>query len=134
MTFNTKTPISCKTALLTSKQFIDLLPTIELLTDGLIFIGSISNVILTSQWLLGLLEQICYPQPVASDNRLCKTFSQRLISMTFCSFYRSVIFTTTLLHFIYLSNIFMSVGCNVKLCPVSRITTALARKRLFPWI
>lgn len=43
-------------------QFIDLLPAIELLTDGLIFIGSICNVILTSQCqdvppILGLDER-----------------------------------------------------------------------------
>ena len=33
---------------MTGQQFIDLLPAIELLTDGLIFIGSTSHVILTS--------------------------------------------------------------------------------------
>ena len=36
---------SCKTLLLTGQQFINLLPAIELLTDGLIFIGSISHMI-----------------------------------------------------------------------------------------
>ena len=42
-----KIHIRCKTVLLTGQQFIDLLPAIEqLLTDGLIFIGSISHVIL----------------------------------------------------------------------------------------
>ena len=44
MTINNKIPISCITVLLT----IDLLPAVELLTDGLIFIGSTSHVILTS--------------------------------------------------------------------------------------
>ena len=48
MTVNNKIPTSCKTDLLTGQQFIDLLPAIELLTDGLIFIGSTSHVILTS--------------------------------------------------------------------------------------
>ena len=46
---NNKIPIGFKTVLLTGQQFIDLCPAIELLTDGLIFIGSIRNVILTSQ-------------------------------------------------------------------------------------
>ena len=41
--------VSCKTVLLTGQQFIYLLLAIELLTDGLIFIGSIFNLILTSQ-------------------------------------------------------------------------------------
>ena len=49
MAVNNKIPTSCKTDLLTSQQFIHLLPAIELLTDGLIFIGSLSHVILTSQ-------------------------------------------------------------------------------------
>ena len=47
MTVNNKIPTSCKTDLLTGQQFIDLLPAIELVADGLIFIGSISHVILT---------------------------------------------------------------------------------------
>ena len=34
-----KIPIRCITVLLTGQQFIDILPTIELLNDGLIFIG-----------------------------------------------------------------------------------------------
>ena len=46
---------------------------------------------------------------------LYKIFLQRLLSMTFCSFCRSVIFTT-------------------KCCPVSKITITLAHKRLFQWI
>ena len=46
---NNNIPTSCKTNLLTGQQFIDLLPAIELLTDGLNFIGSLSHVILTSQ-------------------------------------------------------------------------------------
>ena len=46
---NNKIPTSCKTDLLTGQQFINLLPAIELLTDDLIFIGSLSHVILTSQ-------------------------------------------------------------------------------------
>ena len=46
---NNKIPICCKTVPLTGQQFIDLLPAVELLTDGLIFIGSISHAILTSQ-------------------------------------------------------------------------------------
>ena len=49
LTVNNTIPISCKTVLLNSQRFIDLLPTIELLIDGLIFIGSISHLILTSQ-------------------------------------------------------------------------------------
>ena len=48
LTINNKIS-SCKTDLLTGQQFIDLLPTIELLTDCLIFIGSLNHVILTSQ-------------------------------------------------------------------------------------
>ena len=39
------------TVLLTSQQFIKLLPTIKLLTNGLIFIGPISHVILMSKCL-----------------------------------------------------------------------------------
>ena len=59
---NNKIPTSCKTDLLTGQQFIDLLPAIELLTDGLNFIGSLSHVILTSQCqnvvpILGLDER-----------------------------------------------------------------------------
>ena len=46
---NNKIPTNCKTDLLTGQQFIDLLPAIELLTNGLIFIGSLSQLILTSQ-------------------------------------------------------------------------------------
>ena len=42
-------PNCCKTDLLTGQQFIDLLPAIDLLTDGLIFIGSLSHVIFMSQ-------------------------------------------------------------------------------------
>ena len=49
MTINIKILTSCKTDLLTGQQFIDLLPAIDLLTDGLIFISSLSHVILTSQ-------------------------------------------------------------------------------------
>ena len=49
MAVNNKIPITCKTDLLTGQLFIDLLPAIELLTDGLIFIGSISHMIMTSQ-------------------------------------------------------------------------------------
>ena len=49
LAFNNKIPTTCKTDLLTGQQFIDQLPAIELLTDGLIFIGSRSHVILTSQ-------------------------------------------------------------------------------------
>ena len=48
MAVNNKIPTSCKTDLLTGQHFIDLLPAIELLTDGLIFIGSLSHMILTS--------------------------------------------------------------------------------------
>ena len=50
-----KIPIRCKTVLLTGQQFIDLLPAIKLLTDGPIFIGSISNGILTSQCRVDVL-------------------------------------------------------------------------------
>ena len=49
LTVYNKISISCKVVLLTSQKFINLLPAIELLTDGLIFIGSLSYVILTSQ-------------------------------------------------------------------------------------
>ena len=42
---NKKIPICCKTILLTGQQIIHLLPAIELLTDGLNFIGSISHMI-----------------------------------------------------------------------------------------
>ena len=41
MTVNKKIPNSCKAVLLTGQQCMDLLPAIELLTDGLIFIDSI---------------------------------------------------------------------------------------------
>ena len=41
-------PSRCITVVLTGQQFIDLLSAIKLLTDGLIFIGSTSHVILTS--------------------------------------------------------------------------------------
>ena len=51
MIINNKIPISCKTVQLTGQQLIDLLPTIELLTDSLIFIGSVSHMIMTSQCL-----------------------------------------------------------------------------------
>ena len=46
-----KIPFSCKTVLLTGQQIINLLPAIEMLSDCLIFIGSISHVILASQCL-----------------------------------------------------------------------------------
>ena len=49
LTVNNKIPISCKLIYWPGQQFIDLLPAIELLTDGLIFICSISHMILTSQ-------------------------------------------------------------------------------------
>ena len=49
LTINIKIPTSCKTDLLTGQQFIDLLPSVELLTDGLIFNGSIRHVLMTSQ-------------------------------------------------------------------------------------
>ena len=49
LTVNNKIPTSYKTDLLTGQQFIDLLPAIELLTDDLNFIGSLSHVILTSK-------------------------------------------------------------------------------------
>ena len=50
LTANSKVPSSCKTVLLTAgQQFIDLLPAIELLTYGLISIGLMSHVKLTSQ-------------------------------------------------------------------------------------
>ena len=47
LTVNNKIPIRCNTVFLTVQQFIDLLRAYELLTDGLIFIGSISQIILT---------------------------------------------------------------------------------------
>ena len=43
------------------------------------------------------------------------------------------IFYTILVKF-YIYFLFMSVGWDVKWCPVSRITTPLARKRQFLWI
>ena len=49
MTVNNEIPISYKTVIVTDQQFIDLLPAIQLLTDSLIFIGSINHVKLTSQ-------------------------------------------------------------------------------------
>ena len=46
-------PNRCITVLLTGQQFVDLLPAIELLTECLIFIGSTSQVILTSaKWAI----------------------------------------------------------------------------------
>ena len=59
--------------------------------------------------------------------------------MTFFSFCRSGNFITKFTHFytftfLYRSNILMSVGWDVKWCPVSRIITPLARKRPFRWI
>ena len=45
MTVNRKTPFRCKAVLLTSQQFIGVLPA----TKPMIFIGSISPVILMSQ-------------------------------------------------------------------------------------
>lgn len=47
--FNYTIYICCKTVLLTGQEFIDLLPFNHLLTDGLIFIGSIRNSMLASQ-------------------------------------------------------------------------------------
>ena len=44
LTVNNKIPICCETVLLTSQQFIDLLPPIKLLKDEFIFTGSISHV------------------------------------------------------------------------------------------
>ena len=49
LTINNKIPTSCKTDLLTGQQFINLLPAIELLTYGLIFIGSLRYMLLKSQ-------------------------------------------------------------------------------------
>ena len=46
---NNKITTSCKTDLLTGQQFIDILPAIELLTEGPTLIASLSYVILTSQ-------------------------------------------------------------------------------------
>ena len=57
LTVNNKIPRSCKTVLLTGKQFIDLLPAIELLTDGLISIGLISHVKLTSSRFSDLTDK-----------------------------------------------------------------------------
>ena len=45
--------------LLTVHEFIDLLPFIKLLTDSLIFIGSASHVILTSQQSFRFLDNKC---------------------------------------------------------------------------
>ena len=47
-----------------------------------------------------------------------------------CDFYNKIYRFS---HF-YIFHIFMSVGWNVKWCPVSRITTPLARGRPFRWI
>ena len=51
-----KFPFGSITVLLTSQQFINILPTIELLTD-LIFIGSTSHVILTSAMVVHNIEE-----------------------------------------------------------------------------
>ena len=50
LTVRQRIPIRCITVLLAIHQFIDLLPFIKLLTDSLIFIGSTSHIILTSQY------------------------------------------------------------------------------------
>ena len=50
MLLENKKNIRCNPVLLTGQQVIDLLTDIKLLTVGLIFIGSISHVILTSQY------------------------------------------------------------------------------------
>ena len=52
------------------------------------------------------------------------------LSVLFGNYCQSVIFATKFKDF-YTFYIFMSVGWDVKWCPVSRITTSLARKRLF---
>ena len=61
MTVYNKILISCKTILLTGQQFVNLLPAIELLTDGLIFISSIFHVIVTSQCrsIIQILGRYC---------------------------------------------------------------------------
>ena len=46
LTVNPKFPLCCITVLLTGQQFIDLLPATELLTDGLIYLGSTIHIIL----------------------------------------------------------------------------------------
>ena len=69
--------------------------------------------------------------------RLCKIFLHRLKSVIFCNFCRRVIFTTkfkdfyTFISIIFLSSSFMSVGWDVKWCPVSRITTTWHAKERF---
>ena len=50
LTVNQMIPIRCKTVLLTGQHFIDLLPSMEPFTDGLIFICSTSHVIFTSYY------------------------------------------------------------------------------------
>ena len=56
--------------------------------------------------------------------------------MIFCSLCRSVIFTVKLKDFytFTFSYTFLSVGWDVKWCPVWRITTLLARQKRFHWI
>ena len=56
MTVNKRIPIHCIIGLLTSQQFVDLLPTIELLTDYLIFIGITNHVILMSAVIVNNIE------------------------------------------------------------------------------
>ena len=86
MTINNKIPIRCITVLLTGQQFIDLLPAVELLTDGLFhfyWFNKSRDIDVTmpvynkavKDWLLGqqqfclTLERIGCPQPTASGNR-----------------------------------------------------------------
>ena len=64
-----KIHIRCKTVLLTGQQFIDPLPAIELLTDGLIFIGSISHVILMLIKIKKIEKMKVYNKTVTSGNR-----------------------------------------------------------------
>ena len=56
MTVNKRIPIHCIIGLLTSQQFVDLLPPIELLTDYLIFIGLTNHVILMSAVIVYNIE------------------------------------------------------------------------------
>ena len=88
LSVNNKIPIRCKTVPLTGQQFIDLLPAVELLTDGLIFIGSISHAILTSQCkdvvpILWIDEWgYCYVSGNSEYNFFVKMNNYRLASRT----------------------------------------------------
>ena len=68
--------------------------------------------------------------------RRCKTFLHRLISVIYCNFCRSVIFTTKLKDFNTLTFLKLSYPSDGTLnsAPCQRITNPLARKVIFHWI